>query len=210
MPTAEATLQTPHARRYVTQFVKHATAMAGAHRHAMRRHGNNPLATGEVTLHLQRTDDRVTATFDPWGSCTLQAEPDRLTLRIDAADEHNLQRIQQIITRDIEGFGRREQLTLKWQRREPTPDPAPGTPPPTTIPTRRARLVLASTGLVAIALFVGVHLGLGGAAVAAWGWLGWTAGGLSVTVLALILGHAAVPVAALRLRRHLSRGSDTP
>jgi hypothetical protein len=45
--------------------------------------------------------------------------------------------------------------------------------------------------------------GLGSAAAA---WLGWTAvGGLSLAVLALVGVHVGVPVAALRLRRHLFR-----
>ena len=62
------------------------------------------------------------------------------------------------------------------------------------------------TGLLAVVALVGVHLGLGSAAA---GWLGWTAvGGLSLAVLALVGVHVAVPVAAIRLRRHLFRRGD--
>lgn len=206
MPSAEATVPTPNAPRYVAQLGKHATAMAGGRGHQMRRHDGNPLAGGEVTLHVEQSADRTTVTFDPWGRCTVHAELDRIALRIDAADEQNLQRIQQIITRDIERFGRREHLSLAWRHLDPPADA--GTDPASlrTSHTGRARLALAGTGLVAMVVLVGVHLGVGSAAA---GWLGWTAvGGLSVAVLALVGVHVGVPVAALRLRRHLFRRAD--
>ena len=206
MPTAEATLPTPHARRYVTQLGKHATAMAGGRGHQMRMHDGNPLAGGEATLHVEQSADRTTVTFDPWGSCTVHAELDRIALRIDAADEQNLQRIQQIITRDIERFGRREHLSVAWRHLDPPADPTTDPPSPRTSHTRRARMALAGTGLVAVVVLVGVHLALGSAAA---GWLGWTAvAGLSLAVLTLIGVHVAVPVAALRLRRQLFRRND--
>ena len=206
MPTAEATLPTPNARRYVTQLGKHATAMAGGRGHRMRRHDGNPLAGGEVTLHVAQSADRTTLTFDPWGRCTVHAELDRIALRIDAADEQNLRRIQQIITRDIERFGRREHLSVAWRRLDPPADPATAPPPLRTSHTRPARRALAGTGLLAVVALVGVHLGLGSAAAA---WLGWTAvGGLSLAVIALVGVHVAVPVAAIRLRRHLFRRGD--
>jgi len=206
VPTAEATLPTPNARRYVTQLGKHATAMAGGRGHRMRRHDGNPLAGGEVTLHVAQSADRTTLTFDPWGRCTVHAELDRIALRIDAADEQNLRRIQQIITRDIERFGRREHLSVAWRNLDPPADPATAPPPLRTSHTRPARRALAGTGLLAVVALVGVHLGLGSAAAA---WLGWTAvGGLSLAVIALVGVHVAVPVAAIRLRRHLFRRGD--
>jgi len=206
VPTAEATLPTPNARRYVTQLGKHATAMAGGPGHQMRRHDGNPLAGGEVTLHVAQSADRTTLTFDPWGRCTVHAELDRIALRIDAADEQNLQRIQQIITRDIERFGRREHLSVAWRNLDPPADPATAPPPLRTGNARPARRALAGTGLLAVVALVGVHLGLGSAAAA---WLGWTAvGGLSLAVIALVGVHVAVPVAAIRLRRHLFRRGD--
>jgi hypothetical protein len=206
VPTAEATLPTPNARRYVTQLGKHATAMAGGPGHQMRRHDGNPLASGEVTLHVEQSADRTTLTFDPWGRCTVHAELDRIALRIDAADEQNLRRIQQIITRDIERFGRREHLSVAWRNLDPAADPATAPPPLRTGNARPARRALAGTGLLAVVALVGVHLGLGSAAAA---WLGWTAvGGLSLAVLALVGVHVAVPVAAIRLRRHRFRRGD--
>jgi hypothetical protein len=208
VPAAEATLPTPNARRYVTQLGKHATAMACGRGHQMRRHDGNPLAGGEVALHVEQSADRTTLTFDPWGVCTVHAELDRIALRIDAADEQNLRRIQQIITRDIERFGHREHLSVAWRNLDPPADPATAPPSLRTSHTRPARRALAGTGLLAVVVLIGVHLGLGSAAAA---WLGWTAvGGLSLAVLALVGVHVAVPVAAIRLRRHRFRRGDNP
>jgi len=50
----------------------------------------------------------------------MHAAPGRLTLHAEAADETNLQRIQDMLTTRLEKFGRREHLTVNWQR--------PGTP----------------------------------------------------------------------------------
>ena len=59
-----------------------------------------------------------------WGTCTMQATPGTLTLRAEAADEESLMRVQGIIARDIERFGKRNQLTVSWQ-----PAPAPSAQP---------------------------------------------------------------------------------
>ncbi len=115
MSTIEATLTTARAAPYAAQLGRHASAMAGERGHRMRPHGGgNPLAAGEVTLRVDQSVDRTVLVFDPWGSCTVRVEGKRLALRIDAADELGLQRIQQIITGDIERFGAREHLSLAW------------------------------------------------------------------------------------------------
>ena len=48
----------------------------------------------------------------------MQGSPDTLTLRAEATNEENLQRIQDLITRNLERFGRRDHLTVNWQRPE--------------------------------------------------------------------------------------------
>ncbi len=58
------------------------------------------------------------------GTCTIAASADRLVLRVEAADEENLRRIQDVLTRDIDRFGRRERLTVNWHSPE-----APGEAP---------------------------------------------------------------------------------
>jgi hypothetical protein len=215
MLTAEARIETERASRYLRQLCKHAAAMAGVHGHRIRSHDSgDPLGRGEVHLHVDASDDQGIITFDPWGRCTVRASGTTLTVRVDATDQQNLHRIQDIITRDIGRFGRRDQLTVTWQRPEPQPgsasDPRPEHPAAPTAPRgRRTTIVLTTAGALAVALTVALHLGFGGAAVAVWHWLGWPAiGGVAVAVVVLVLGHAAIPVAALRLRRHLVRRDE--
>jgi hypothetical protein len=213
MLTAEAFIETERASRYLHQFCKHAAAMPGARGHRVRAHdGDDTLGRGEVRLHVDASDDQGIITFDPWGRAILRAEDgNTLTVRVEATDEQNLHRIQDIITRDIERFGRRDQLTVTWQRPQPQPGSAPNPGPehpamPTTSPGRRTKIVLTTAGALALALTLALHLGFGGAALVAWRWLGWTAiGGVAVAAVVLVLGHATIPVAALRLRRHPRR-----
>lgn len=187
MPIAEAAIDTPRAARYLAQFGKHAGAMAGARG---RMHGGGPGIGDEVKLHVECADDEVVVTLDPWGRATLRARDGRLTVRAEAADQQDLARIQQILTRNIERFGRREHLTLTWN----------GTEPESTRRRTRTPVVLAVAGALATAAAVAVHLGIGAASLAL--------GGATVAVVALIVGHAAIPLAALRLRRHFARGRD--
>jgi len=58
------------------------------------------------------------------GRCTMQASGNLLTLRAEATDEEKLQRVQDIVTRDIERFGSRDHLTVSWQRVSPPISPA--------------------------------------------------------------------------------------
>jgi hypothetical protein len=188
MPTAEAAIDTPRAARYVAQFGKHARAMTG---HGMRVHGSDPLARGEVDLHVECSDDQVVVTLDPWGSATLRAQDDRLTVRAEGTDQQNLRRIQEIITRNIERFGRRDHLTLTWSSTEPEP----------TTHRARAPIALAVAGVLGVAVAVAVHIGIGGVALA----LG---GGVGIAAVAVLVGHAAIPVAALRMRRLFTHRPD--
>jgi hypothetical protein len=185
VPVAEAAIETPRAARYLAQFGKHATAMAAGRGHG---HGRGPMARDEVNLHVECADDEVVVTFDPWGRATLRARDDKLTVRAEAADQQNLTRIQEILTRNVERFGRRDQLTLTWN------GPVPARP------RVRGRLVLTGAGVLAGAGAVTVHLGIGAGALA----LG---GATAAVVLALLAGHAAIPLAALRLRHRFTQRS---
>jgi hypothetical protein len=46
----------------------------------------------------------------------MQATPGTLSLRAEAAGEEDLQRVQDIVATDIERFGKRDHLTVTWQR----------------------------------------------------------------------------------------------
>ena len=51
-----------------------------------------------------------------WGTCTLHAEDNTLTVHAESTDEANLKRVPEIITADLERFGRRDHLTVNWIR----------------------------------------------------------------------------------------------
>jgi hypothetical protein len=92
-------------------------------RHRPRNHGGDGQPPPKVQ-HAECTATSGTISFG-WGQCTMQATPGTLTLRAEAADEESLQRVQGIIARDIERFGKRNQLTVSWQRAQ-TPGARPG------------------------------------------------------------------------------------
>ena len=116
MPTVEARIQTERPNRYLAQFCKHAASMGTAAGHGPHIHLGRTLARREVQVHAERTDTEATVTFTPWGQCTITSEATTLTLRIQAADEEKLHRIQDIITKDLERFGRRDNLIVNWHR----------------------------------------------------------------------------------------------
>ena len=106
MPILNAQVHTDRASRYLGQFCKHAAAM-GDGGHTPRMHLHATMARREVRVTAEWSDTSGTVTFTPWGRCTLTADADTLTLRIDAADEDGLTQIRDIIDRDFERFSRR-------------------------------------------------------------------------------------------------------
>jgi hypothetical protein len=106
--TAQARVQTTNASRYLAQLCQHATKFS--HRLG-RLHGGG---TRPEILGVDWTDTHGTLDLS-WGQCTLDADPATLTVRVAAADEENLRRVQDIITADLERFGRRDGVTVTWQ-----------------------------------------------------------------------------------------------
>jgi hypothetical protein len=116
MLTAEAQIQTHRPSRYLIQLCSHASDM-GRHRdHGLRAHtGSAP--EGSPELHHAEWSDTYGIVSLSWGQCTLQATPGILTLRAEAVDEENLRRIQELVGRRLESFGRRDHLKVDWQQR---------------------------------------------------------------------------------------------
>lgn len=123
MLTCETTIAVDRPGRYLGQLCRHAAAMGqtrGGHR--PRNHATGAaLASGEVEIHADSTGTSGVVTIAPWGGFTLEAGSGTLTIRVDATDHDALGRIQDIITRDLERFGRRSRLTVTW----PPPRPLP-------------------------------------------------------------------------------------
>ena len=113
MLAAEARVQTEHPGRYLTQLCRHAQQV-----HHIRHRPLDHSGDGQPPPKVQRVECSETSGMISfgWGTCTMQATPGTLTLRAEAADEESLMRVQGIIARDIERFGKRNQLTVSWQR----------------------------------------------------------------------------------------------
>ena len=114
MPTIEAHITTTRPSRYLVQICTHAASMSRDH-HGPRMHFGDALARREVQVDAHWSDTRGLITFTPWGQCTLTADDNTLTVRVQAADEDNMVKIRDIITRDLNRMGRRDALTIDWR-----------------------------------------------------------------------------------------------
>jgi len=95
MPASHATIATASASRYLQQLCKH-----WSHKFA-------------VTF----TPEHGTIPFDATRVCTLEATPDCLALRVDAADDATLERMQGVVIEHLKRFAFREDLDeVTWQK----------------------------------------------------------------------------------------------
>jgi hypothetical protein len=113
MPIAESHIQTPDPSRYLVQLCRHAAGI-NQRGHRLRLHTGRSRARPEV-LRVEYSDTDATLRLD-WGQCTMRAGGDTLSLRLEAADEASLGRLQELLTADLERFGARERLTVDWRR----------------------------------------------------------------------------------------------
>jgi hypothetical protein len=121
MLTAQAHIHTQAPGRYLTQLCRHANSIhqMNAHMHkGAHLHRGEPQDRPQMQ-HVEWTDTDGTLTLSI-GRCILHASADTLTVRAEAANEQNLRQIQELVTRDLERFGRRNRLTVTWQQPETT------------------------------------------------------------------------------------------
>lgn len=124
MLTAEAQVETDHPSRYLVQLCRHFNHQGRHLRHRPRTHlvGDAQAPPG-IQAHVEWSDTDGIVSLS-WGQCTMQATPDTLTLRAEAADEENLQRVQDLVAGHLERFGRHDHLTVNWRRpHAPTAQP---------------------------------------------------------------------------------------
>lgn len=115
MPTAEARIETERASRYLVQLCKHTSQMSRyLHPRPRARGGGDTHAPPEVQ-HVECSDTHGIVRLN-LGQWTGRATPDALTLRAEATDEKDLQRIQDLLAGRLEKIGRRDHLTVTWQR----------------------------------------------------------------------------------------------
>jgi hypothetical protein len=119
MLTAQAHIQTEAPSRYLTQLCSHANSMGSQLHKLARLHGGRPQDRPEVkNVEWTHTDGTLTLSI---GRCILHADANTLTVRAEAANEQDLWKIQELVTRDLERFGKRKHLTVTWSQPE-SPD----------------------------------------------------------------------------------------
>lgn len=118
------------------------------------------------------------------GRCTLQAGPDALTLRVEAADRKDLRRVQRLITERLRETGGPDTPPVTWQ-------PAVATTPR---PRHGTKLGIAAV----VVLVVAAHLGLGGLLLTSGPWKHWA--------LAAVLAALSAKTVHLLRRRAVRRG----
>jgi hypothetical protein len=198
MLIAEAHVETDRASRYLVQLCRHASEMS--------RHGSSgpPNRRGHVppeVQHVEWSDSHGVISLG-LGRCSVEATPDVLALRLEAADEEALKRLQAAVARRLETIGRREGLKVTWQR-----PGVPGAEPAPVGGSGRRRGRVTTVALVVVgALIVAVHLGLGGHALASSAWTAWATNIFLVVVLVKVLivaGHVVLGRVVLgRFRGH--------
>jgi hypothetical protein len=95
MPAAQATVPTAAASRYLQQLCKH-----WSHKFA-----------------VEFTPEHGTIPFDAARSCTLDASPAALSLRIEAEDDATLERMQGVVIDHLKRFAFREEFgEVMWTK----------------------------------------------------------------------------------------------
>jgi uncharacterized protein len=95
MPASHATIRTASASRYLQQLCKH-----WSHKFA-----------------VEFTPERGRIPFDGERVCTLEADPEKLDLRVETVDETALERMQGVVVEHLKRFAFREELgEVKWDR----------------------------------------------------------------------------------------------
>jgi hypothetical protein len=99
MPIVESRVATEHAADYLAKLGRHIERAA-------QSHSDSPLRVESSALH-------GTISFGA-GTCTLDAEPAALLVRVTADDEESLQRVAGLVADRLQTFGRHEGLTVTW------------------------------------------------------------------------------------------------
>ena len=115
MLTAEADIQTEHAARYLARLCGHAGKMGTTggrpgHRPPSHARGGAP----PEVRHVECSETEGAVSLN-WGRWTMRALPGLLAVRVEAADQESLRRIQDLFTARLQRFGRREHLTVNWR-----------------------------------------------------------------------------------------------
>jgi len=119
MPAVTARIETGRSGRYLTQLCRHVEsiyAKRGSHGeppgHAEGRQAQDRPAEAPRVVW---TEAAGTISFGDV-TVTLLADPAALILRAEAGSDESLQRAQDLVTGQLARIGRRDRLTVTWQR----------------------------------------------------------------------------------------------
>jgi hypothetical protein len=112
MPAAEARVQTGDAGRYLIRLCQHVGKMRSHLGYWRRSHSDGGAPPEIRSAEWSDTSGIVVLSL---GQCTLRAADGTLTIRAEASTPENLTRMQELISRRLESFGRRERLMVTWQ-----------------------------------------------------------------------------------------------
>jgi hypothetical protein len=119
MPAAHARIETGRASRYLTQLCQHVESIYSNRGPLSRARHSPPAGHAQgrpaEPPRVAWTDTQGTLTFED-ATITLDAEPSALILRGEAASEGSLQQAQELVTRLLTRIGRRDKLSVTWQR----------------------------------------------------------------------------------------------
>ena len=119
MPAAQARIETEQATRYLTQLCQHVQKIYStrgplSHARYARQAGHARGRPAEPP-RVACTDTQGTVSFGG-AEITLTAEPSALILAAEAGSDASLQRAQDLVTGLLTRIGRRDRLTVAWQR----------------------------------------------------------------------------------------------
>jgi len=119
MPSAEASVATDRASRYLVQLCRHLKNQGRhlGHRPRMHHSGGATATHPAMRARLEWDENDATIEFDH-GRCTAHAAADALVLRAEADDRETLEHIEQLISDHLIRFSRRSPLTVTWQPTE--------------------------------------------------------------------------------------------
>ena len=117
MLTAQTRITTPRASRYLVQLCRHATALAS---------GTRPHPTlADTRIKAEWCPTQGTIAFGRWGRCSMAADKDRLTVRIQAEDPTRLETIRDIVTGTLGRFDHPGTAPVTWLHSHDADDPTP-------------------------------------------------------------------------------------
>jgi hypothetical protein len=119
MPAAHARIETERASRYLTQLCQHIQSIYSSRGPLSHARRTPPVAHTQgrpaEPPRVAWTDIQGTVTFGD-ATITLQAGPGALLLRAEAASDRSLQQAQELVTGLLARIGRRDNLSVTWQR----------------------------------------------------------------------------------------------